>query len=65
VSLKFVEVLIIVCAGALFVWWQFRDLRVSRDETRKQREALDAARQVSKPADGSGPEASPERADGP
>ena len=55
----------ILVAGARFDWWQFRDLRLSREKTRKQREALDAARQVSKSTDGSGPEASPGSTDGP
>ncbi len=60
-SLKFVEVLIIVCAGALFVWWQLRDLRLARDKTRKQREAAAAAQLTDKaseapePGSGHGP----------
>jgi hypothetical protein len=37
--LKLVEVLVLVCAGALFIGWQWRDLRQAREQTRKQREA--------------------------
>jgi len=44
VSLKLVEVLVLVCAGALFVWWQMRDLRISREQTRQQRQAEQAAK---------------------
>ena len=38
----------LVCAGALFVGWQWRDLRRAREHTRKQREAqaLKAANQA-------------------
>ena len=62
-SLKFVEVLIIVCAGALFVWWQLRDLRLARDKTRKEREAAEAeasqltdkASEAPEPGSGHGP----------
>ena len=60
-SLKFVEVLIIVCAGALFVWWQLRDLRLAREKTRKQREVAEAAQLTDKaseapePGSGHGP----------
>ena len=47
-SLKWVEVVVLVCAGALFVGWQWRDLRRAREHTRKQREAqaLKAANQA-------------------
>lgn len=38
-SLKLIEVLVLLCAGALFVGWQWRDLRRAREQTRKQREA--------------------------
>jgi hypothetical protein len=37
VSLKFVEVALLVCAGVLFVWWQMRDLRIAREKTRRQK----------------------------
>jgi len=37
--LKLVEVLVLLCAGALFIGWQWRDLRQAREQTRKQREA--------------------------
>ncbi|MDH4478382.1 MAG: hypothetical protein QE283_00725 [Rhodoferax sp.] len=43
--LKLVEVLVLLCAGALFVVWQWRDLRKAREQTRRQREAAqDASR---------------------
>jgi len=37
--LKVVEVVVLLCAGALFFAWQWRDLRQAREQTRKQREA--------------------------
>jgi Tfp pilus assembly protein PilV len=37
--LKIVEVVVLIVAGLCFVAWQFRDLRRSRELTRKQREA--------------------------
>ena len=40
--LKIVEVVVLVLAGLGFVVWQFRDLRRSREITRKQREAENA-----------------------
>jgi hypothetical protein len=40
--LKIVEVVVLVLAGLGFVVWQFRDLRRSREITRKQREAEQA-----------------------
>ena len=40
--LKIVEVLVLMGAGLVFVVWQFRDLRRSREITRKQREAEQA-----------------------
>lgn len=40
--LKIIEVLVLVLAGLAFVVWQFRDLRRSREITRKQREAQEA-----------------------
>jgi len=44
VLLKLVEVGVLVCAGALFVWWQMRDLRIAREQTRQQRLAEQAAK---------------------
>ena len=41
--LKLVEVLVLVCAGALFIGWQWRDLRQAREQTRKKREAAQSA----------------------
>ena len=40
--LKIVEVVVLVLAGLGFAIWQFRDLRRSREITRKQREAEQA-----------------------
>jgi hypothetical protein len=43
--LKLVEVLVLLCAGALFFIWQWRDLRQAREQTRKKRQAeQDASR---------------------
>jgi uncharacterized membrane protein YqjE len=39
VDLKIVEVVVLLVAGVLFVTWQFRDLRRSKEVTRQQREA--------------------------
>ena len=40
-SLKIFEVLVLLGAGILFVWWQFDDLRRARDSSR-QKKQLDA-----------------------
>lgn len=40
--LKIIEVVVLLGAGVCFVVWQFRDLRRSREITRKQREAEQA-----------------------
>jgi hypothetical protein len=40
--LKIIEVVVLVLAGFGFAVWQFRDLRRSREMTRKQREAEQA-----------------------
>jgi hypothetical protein len=43
--LKLVEVLVLLCALALFIVWQWRDLRQAREQTRKKRQAeQDASR---------------------
>jgi protein-S-isoprenylcysteine O-methyltransferase Ste14 len=42
--LKVVEVVVLLCAGALFFVWQWRDLRQAREHTRKQREAAQIAK---------------------
>jgi hypothetical protein len=43
--LKLVEVVVLLCAGALFFIWQWRDLQKAREHTRRQREAThDATR---------------------
>jgi len=41
--LKVVEVVVLLCAGALFFAWQWRDLRQAREQTRKKREAAQSA----------------------
>jgi hypothetical protein len=47
VSLKFVEVFILLIAGCLFVVWQMRDLRIAREKTRLAREAQERDRGLS------------------
>ena len=37
-NLKFFEVVVLLVAGALWVAWQFRDLRRAKEITRLQRE---------------------------
>jgi hypothetical protein len=59
--LKIVEVLVLMFAGLCFVVWQFRDLRRSREITRKQREAeqnqsVDAASESQEPLEKRGPD---------
>jgi hypothetical protein len=39
VTLKIIEVVVLLLAGILFVTWQFRDLRRAKEITRRQREA--------------------------
>jgi len=41
--LKVVEVVVLLCAGALFFAWQWRDLRQAREQTRKKREAAQSS----------------------
>ena len=38
-NLKIFEVVVLLVAGALWVAWQFRDLRRAKEITRQQREA--------------------------
>jgi hypothetical protein len=38
VSLKVIEVLVLLIAGVLFVVWQWRDLKKAREITRQQNE---------------------------
>jgi hypothetical protein len=38
-TLKAVEVLGVLAAGGLFVWWQFRDLRREREKSQAKRDA--------------------------
>ena len=42
--LKLVEVLGVVGAGGLFVWWQLRDVNRAQDASRREREARDACK---------------------
>lgn len=37
--LKAVEVLVLVLAGGLFVWWQWRDVSLAQARSRREREA--------------------------
>ena len=53
--LKLVEVLVLVCAGALFIGWQWRDLRQAREQTRKKREAAQSAQDKQDDANAKGP----------
>jgi hypothetical protein len=51
-ALKAVEVLGILAAGGLFVWWQFRDLRREREKSqarRREEASADAAGQPREP----------------
>jgi hypothetical protein len=38
-ALKAVEVLGVLVAGGLFVWWQFRDLRREREKSQAKRQS--------------------------
>lgn len=40
--LKAVEVLVVVGAGAAFVWWQWRDVTRALAQSRREREAREA-----------------------
>jgi protein-S-isoprenylcysteine O-methyltransferase Ste14 len=40
--LKAVEVLVVVVAGAAFVWWQWRDVTRAQEQSRREREAREA-----------------------
>jgi predicted negative regulator of RcsB-dependent stress response len=39
-SLKLVEVLLLLAAGVLFAWWQFRDIRRAQEQSARERAAL-------------------------
>jgi hypothetical protein len=39
-ALKAVEVLGVLAAGGLFVWWQFRDLRREREKSSAARQTV-------------------------
>ena len=43
-SLKAIEVLLLLAAGGLFVWWQMRDLRRAREDSRAKEEAAKTTR---------------------
>jgi hypothetical protein len=53
--LKLVEVLVLVCAGALFIGWQWRDLRQAREQTRKRREAAQGTKDRQDDSSSKGP----------
>jgi predicted negative regulator of RcsB-dependent stress response len=53
--LKVVEVVVLLCAGALFFGWQWRDLRQAREHTRKQRDAAQIAKSEQDIQDASSP----------
>jgi len=53
--LKLVEVLVLVCAGALFIGWQWRDLRQAREQTRKRREAAQGTQDQQDDSSSKGP----------
>jgi hypothetical protein len=38
-----VKVLILISAGAAFVWWQLRDVRQAQERSRRERESRDKA----------------------
>jgi predicted negative regulator of RcsB-dependent stress response len=40
---KWIEVVLLMAAGGLFVWWQFRDLRQAKEASRAQRAVREAA----------------------
>jgi len=40
---KWIEVVLLMAAGGLFVWWQFRDLRQAKEASRARRAAREAA----------------------
>lgn len=40
--LKAVEVLVVLGAGAAFVWWQWRDVTRAQAQSRREREAREA-----------------------
>jgi hypothetical protein len=39
---KFIEAALLLAAGVAFGWWQLRDLKRAREETRRRREAEQA-----------------------
>jgi len=55
-SLKWIEVSVLVLAGAVFVWWQLRDVRQAQAQSRKDRLAADAGDPAAPAATEKGPE---------
>jgi hypothetical protein len=51
VSLKFVEVFVLLIAAGLFVVWQMRDLRKAREKTRLARESQQRPTELEPPMD--------------
>jgi hypothetical protein len=41
-ALKWIEVVLLLAAGGLFVWWQMRDLRRAKEEFRARRKQAGA-----------------------
>ncbi len=49
-SLKIIEVLVLLIAGVLFVIWQWRDLKKAREITRQQNEKRQRMQTATTPA---------------
>ena len=47
--MKWIEVSILVLAGAAFVWWQLRDVRQAQEQSRKQRLAAEVPPETASP----------------
>ena len=61
-SLKAIEVLLLLAAGAAVVWWQLRDLRKAREQSRAEQSRAEHEKQQAEPApaeDHRGPEPRP------
>ena len=54
--MKWIEVSVLVLAGAVFVWWQLRDVRQAQAQSRKDRLAADAGDPAAPAATEKGPE---------
>ena len=63
-SLKAIEVLLLLAAGVAVVWWQLRDLRKAREQSRAEKSRAEVEKQQAEPApdqaqDQRGPEPRP------